>query len=62
MERAARSGHLEVVKLLHDMRVPCTAAAIHLAHVHGHQEVYNFLNNMYPGKVWALEVGLMLPD
>lgn len=51
MERAARNGHIEVVKLLHDMGVPCTSAAIHLAEMHEHYDVSTFLNAMYPGKV-----------
>ena len=51
LEGAARNGHLEVVRLLHDIRVPCTATAIHLAYLHGHMDVYNFLGDMYPDKV-----------
>ncbi|CAB1106367.1 unnamed protein product [Ectocarpus sp. CCAP 1310/34] len=50
MERAARNGHLEVVKLLHDRGATCTSTAVHLAQVHGHHGVYRFLNAMYPGK------------
>ena len=51
MERSARNGHLEVVKLLHQAGASCTAAAIHLAHVHGHHDIYHLLNAMHPGKV-----------
>lgn len=51
MERTARNGHLEVVKFLHDIGATCTSTAIHLAQVHGHNEVHQFLNTMYPGKV-----------
>lgn len=51
MERTARNGHLEVVKLLHDIGATCTPTAIHLALVHGHHDVYHFLNTVYPGKV-----------
>ena len=51
MERAARNGHLEVVKLLHEIGATCTSTALHLAQVHGHHDVYRFLNTMYPGKV-----------
>lgn len=52
MERAARNGHLEVVKLLHQAGAPCSAAAIHLAQVHGHRNIYHLLNALYPGKVF----------
>lgn len=51
MERTARSGHLEVAKLLHDIGATCTSTAVHLAQVHGHHDVFHFLNAMYPGKV-----------
>ncbi len=51
MERAARNGHLEVVKLLHEIGATCTSTALHLAEVHGHHDVYRFLNTVYPGKV-----------
>lgn len=64
MERAARNGHLEVVKLLHDIGATCTSTAVHLAQVHGHHGVYRFLNAMYPGKViwvesWELDKVLL---
>lgn len=52
MERTAKSGHLEVVKLLYDMGATCTSTAIHLAQVHGHHDVYRFLNASCPGKVF----------
>lgn len=51
MERATRGGHLEVVKLLHEIGATCTSIAVHLAKVHGHHDVYRFLNTTYPGKV-----------
>lgn len=57
MERAARNGHLEVVKLLHQAGAPCSSAAIHLAHVHGHYNIYHLLNALYPGKVCIPSIG-----
>ncbi|CAN0095141.1 unnamed protein product [Scytosiphon promiscuus] len=55
MERATRGGHLEVVKLLHELGATCTSIALHLAKVHGHHNVYQFLNKMYPGKAMLVD-------
>lgn len=60
MERTARNGHLAVVHLLHDIGATCTSTAVHLAQVHGHHDVFHFLNAMYPGK--ASKVFVHVPD
>lgn len=57
MENAAKKGHARVVRLLHDIGVPCTAAAIRLAEVHGHVAIADFLNRAHPGRVSAQIIG-----
>lgn len=51
MEKAAKNGHLRVAHLLLDLGKPCTAAAIRLAKVHGHLEVFELLSRAYPERV-----------
>lgn len=57
MERAARNGHLVMVKFLHMIRAPCSNAAIQFAYLHKHIDVYHFLEKAYPDKVGRNKAG-----
>jgi len=49
MDSAARNGHLEVVKFLHENRTEgCSFAAMDLAAENGHMEVVEYLKEKQP--------------